>query len=166
MFSGPENCHSSLCVFTFRRVPPFSPLINRFVPLFSKIKISIHVLHVPENSLLDISLPKLKSFFPMLKNPCEVLISLPTFPANSRSDLDRSKLDMQQKYIDRVWWIKGWIREGIFSHSQLERCHNDYKYDKLPIYLGQDGRNITFHFMSSFDLIFPTDYCGKVYEII
>ena len=78
----------------------------------------------------------------MLKNPCEGLISLPTFSANSQSDLDRSKLEMQQKYIERMWWIAGWIREGIFSHTYLERCHHDYKYDKLSIYLGQDGRII------------------------
>ena len=32
----------------------------------------------------------------MLQNPCEGLISLPTFSANSQSDLDRSKLNMQQ----------------------------------------------------------------------
>ena len=107
MFSGTENSHSSLCVLTFRRVPPFSPLINRFIPLFSKIKISIHVLHVPENSLLDIFSPEINVLFPYVKKPCEGLISLPTFSADSQSDLDRSKLDMQQKYIERMWWIKG-----------------------------------------------------------
>ena len=60
----------------------------------------------------------------MLQNPCEGLISLPTFSANSQSDLDRSKLDMQQKSIERKWCIKGWIRESICSHRHLERCHH------------------------------------------
>ena len=157
MFSGPQKRHSSLCVLTFRPVP-FSPLFNRFVPLFSKIKISIHVLHVPENRFLDLFSPEINILFPhVTKNPWEGLISLSTFSANSQSDLDRSKFDMRQKYIERMWWIKGWIRESICSHRHLERCH----HVALQIwYIFNLFRSIrpkckSFHFISSFDLIFP-----------